>query len=497
MFWPDWSRTTDPNSTEIKDIWPKEFIAHCWEPWNPSQAAPYVPAPGEYPINEEPYFYGGVYDLLGLGASARFDRIGHRPYLCEGNIVWVSMRFKNDFLATLYELGVSKFNIYIAKASQDESLLQSLGLFALTKSVPSTYYAKPSVDAWDNNPSAYGLLHSFVLDGKGKPFSGASDAQKWKDIYNGEPTEHQGWQWNETHMYPAPVDENGDFIPVPFGSGATFVTPDFWVWDYATDQPTLTLNSDGQYWQGRSARAVEQVKGRVFIGGCIDEKGTEEPGLVRFSAVQKGVISLDVFNKSDYVQFGASPIVALKEYREQLWVFSRHEMYRLQMPNIADTVTWEILEKVAGQGTFAPMTVVTTPYGVVWANENGLWLSDGRAPQNLAENILVQYQWLSTLRPDPLARVVALPAVPIENGYNPYLSVDYDPVKDEIYVRTPTATPQTAPTTSVDSSPLITDHELRGEITLIFNLPSKTWRMEKMDFPEFGETVSRETELFA
>lgn len=470
-----------------------EYIPHCWEPFNPSQQPPYTQS-----LDKPTFDFGYSYNHGDTDSG-----IGHRPYLTRGNVVFIQLRLKNEIIDTLYEMGLSEIKVYCSKPDMENSLLRSQGIFAFNKDIPAGFYGLPVSEYWDNNPNDYGLVRTFRFDGKPKGFADLDDYEKWKE-YDGSPTVSAGWITDGFNTYSWPTNKDGSFntpasvLPatVPGYYWSYPLLPDSYLWDYPITAPTLTLNSDGNYWQGRSARCVEQIKGRVFIGGCIDDKGHEEPGIVRYTAVQGGVLSLDVFNEADFVQFGAAPITALQEYREQLWVFTREDMYRLQMPSITDILSWELLEKISGQGAFGPKAVKKTPYGVVWINETGLWISDGRIPERLSRVVDPHYQWIATLRPDPLVRSVRLPAVPVERGFNPYLSLDYKSEEDELVISTPTLSPLTPPTDSLDSTPLTSDHNLTGELRLIFDFKSKTWRAETTTFPEFGQPVTRETYLF-
>lgn len=468
-----------------------DYIGYCWEPFNPSQQPPYTQDLTD-PLYDSSYY---------INHGVTGNSIGFRPKLTQPNYLYLNLRIKNDSVAKLVSLNVEKINVYIAKASQTKSRFKSIGLFSISKNVPATYYGLPEKEYWDDNPQDYGLLRSFVFDGRTNGFADVDNFDEWKEFYRGDPVDINSWGSMPDRIISWPMNADGD----PYNSsvfpflGVFPMTPDFFIWDYATGAPTLSLNSDGTYWHGRSARCVEQIKGRVFLGGTIDEQGEEEEGMVRYSAVQGANISLDVFNKSDFLKFGALPIVAMKEYREQLWVFNRHEVYRLQMPSVTQPVTWEVLEKTSGQGSYNPKTVVSTPYGVVWCNDNGVWISDGRIPENLAQAIVPAYQWLAIMRPHPLMRINKIKPVPIEDGYNRYLSMVYDPVKDTLVISTPFVDlieGEDLPTRTPDSDVFLQDHEFKGEFALIFDFASKTWRAESAEFPMFGNAVSRETILW-
>jgi len=96
-------------------------------------------------------------------------------------------------------------------------------------------------------------------------------------------------------------------------------------------------------------------------------------------------------------------------------------------------------------------------------------------------------------------RINKIKPVPIEDGYNRYLTLSYDPVKDSLIITTPfldLVEGEDAPTTTPDSDVFSQDHEFKGELSLIFDFASKTWRAESIEFPEFGDAISRENALW-
>ena len=248
-------------------------------------------------------------------------------------------------------------------------------------------------------------------------------------------------------------------------------SPDFCVWDYPTSQP-LILDSSGRYWEGMGARCICVIKGRVFIGGVINKTGEEEQAIIRYSDVQGGVISQDIFSLENKLIVGHNPHSALAEYREQLWAFSQEDVYRLQMPSITDPTTWEFLD-VIQQGTFSPKTVVTTPYGVVFANSGGVWISDGGMPENLALPILGSYQSMANGKYYNYMFDTEGFEYPVEE-WNKFMEVIYDKFKDEVVVMS---------TAAGRGKEIGNEEDAQYINKFIFNFPFKNWRVEKHDLP--------------
>lgn len=479
--------TTTPDTHYVFPSW----RAYCWEPFNPFVRDDFT---GLDSAND-PYtdFWYPRWDHGGI-TNQGATQVGYWPRHCEGNIIGFNLRIDKDYIAKLVDVGLEEVNVYIVEASEDESLLRSQGLFAYTKDVPSQYYGLPKKKFWDNDPQNYRLLHSFSFTEDAKGFADVDDYETWKQFYDGQPGTTSAWSVFDDRMVGTPQNEDGSFVTnaqIDANSGSR-LTPEYVIYDYGVSGPSMILNSDARYWDGIAARCVAQVKGRVFIAGLTKKGGEEEQGIVRFSAVQSGVISLDVFNEADSIRLGGKPVTALMEYREQLWIFGDTELHRVQMPVITDTSSWEVLDKIDGQGVSEPKLVTTCPYGVVWANGAGVWISDGRMPENLADPVLGAYMTLMTGQPYPFQSFVQLPIPAVYDGtYNKYATLEYLPLKDEVMISFPVTevTRSGGGITSVFVEDL---GEIIREVRLIYHFPSKTWRCETYDLTTFGEEVTQE-----
>jgi len=420
------------------------------------------------------------------------------PELCEGNMVHFGLRIKNDFWDDLSSMNVTAFNLYVSKPDLQSSIIRSVGTMSPKDPEPGLYpKAKVSQDNVKDSQD-FALVKTWLIEGEGSPVS------NWKN-YNGVPLSTNAWYDNGTYIYAVPQNADGSAR----GSVPTFVdhntdygaigeadswTPDFILWDYPVHGKNLSLNSSGDYWDGIGARLVAVIKGRTFLGGCIDRNGQEDVALVRYSDVQSGVAAQDVFSQERKMRIGHNAHTAFVVYREQLWFFTRYDNYRMQMPNVYDESTWEWLDSV-GMGTFSAKTVCETPYGLVYCNEAGVWITDGRIPENMAVPILPSYQRLirsdkaasgaPEYMPEPayIGEYVD-PTDPTatellirnsEENINPYLECTYDTIHDELVVSTPM---------------WIRDLDNYGrwvpkrEYRLIYSFANKNWRVESYDLPE-------------
>lgn len=482
-----------------------EYIAHCWEPFNPSLNVLDV---RDFSGHQAYYGTANVYASAGdyfFPTERRFPPnanggyeypTGAWPYLTEGNIISFALRVKKEWIDRFVDAGLQEVNVYIVECG-DRSQLRSQGLYAYTKDVPDTYYSLPKKEFWDDDPQNYRLLHSFKFRGEAKGFADIDDFDTWQRFYNGEPGTSSAWGLYEDRIISMPQNADGSFptndqLQAGTGPNPLYTTPEFVIWDYGTTGKTLTLNSNAEYWDGLTARCVAQVKGRVFIAGLTKTGGQEEQGIVRFSAVQSGVISLDVFNEADVIRLGGKPITALLEYREQLWIFTQDELHRVQMPVITDPATWEVLDKIDGQGVREPKLVTATPHGVVWANDAGLWISDGRMPQNIADPILGAYVTLMTGHPYPFQAQIQLPVPAIRGtAYNQFASLEYTPLSDELHLSFPVAI-ITRMSNGITTIFAEDEGDINQEVRLVYSFPFQNWRSESYELPVFGSQLTQE-----
>jgi len=441
----------------------QEPLAYAWEPFNPTLAAstPYTPATDQYPWGNK--------NIVPDKYRAKHDEL---------NVIFLFCKIKKDSVDKLLDLGLEEIRVYSAAPDPERSLLRSQGLLSFEEIATPGLYAYPITENIDDL-SNYRLVQSYVLDGKTENLYGPNDGESWRELYSGERLGRRNSWWQMgTHLISVAQDDTK--APV------AKVTPDFIMYDrpQTTANTPLILDSSGTYWAGKAASLVTVIKGRVFIGGCIDEYGKEEQGVIRYSDVQGGTISKDVFSKENLIYLGANPHTALVEYREQLWAFSEHDIYRMALDNIGDITTWEILERIEGQGTFSPKTVIVTPYGVCWANKSGVWLSDGRMPQRLTDSIPALYESMSTGQPYPYDSALNLGEIPTwPRHINPYLEVAYDPFEDELIVSTPFKQDEFFDGGGVEQA-------VYDVFDLVYSFSRQSWRTERIQSKVFDFGLS-------
>lgn len=394
------------------------------------------------------------------------------------NTIQFTVRINKEALAILLAQGTSNIKVYASRPNNDEKLFDKVGSSSLTDAPP--IYAKPIITENSDDKiiegTNYGLLKTFLIEGKSDIIQDYTDVKRSNYRTN-------AWTLNKGWIYAIPVNEGDrkaglDDSLVP-GGADTFATPqnrvsvlpsfrfstddyssalkeyfnnftpDFFLWDYPSDTESYIIGDSGQYWEGTGARCITSVKGRTFIGGTFDKDFTEEQGTIRWSSLNNGSHITDLFAEEARLQVGHLPITSLLEYREQLWVFNKENYYRVMLNEIGNVNSWEFVDSKFGQGTYSPKTVCKTPYGVCFASEGGIFLSDGTNPLNLVDNaeqvlaIKSLYQHLMLGNTYQYSQINNPGDIFIEPGkdYNIYAELYYESEKDELILTTPIKRP--------------------------------------------------------
>lgn len=426
------------------------------------------------------------------------------------NTLQFSIRINKEYFGKLLEQDAVEFNLYVSERHETESFLNTVGIIEPVEA-PNGYYMKPALDTVniddvDFDYSKFRLVKTFLIEGASQTID--------YDIYAGTATRTNAWLQAgddgdttvDDYVYAVPnIDDGTGFIEnnrlpdfdntyaergLPYTGGNNndkMWYPDFTLYDYPSDAPPLTLNNSGEYWEGLGAKHIEIIQGRTFIAGCIDDEGKEEQAVVRYSAVQNGVASKDIFVKEDKITFGHSPITALMNYRDQLWIFSEDRQYRMIPHNVFDVSTWEVLDVQHAQGCLSNKTLTIAPKGVCFASRNGIWISDGRMPSSLTDapqqGLAIQslYQRLAIgktydyqAQADP-----GRPYIDPDTGFNPYLELYYDKDSDELVLSTPVKKNSSEMYENEANNYMIEDWEyFTHEVRVIYSFANNNWRTD-------------------
>lgn len=469
-----------------------------------------------------------LYDNYGDGNTAvpgRFttDLSGYH------NTIQFTIRLNKEALAILLAQGSSNIKVYASRPNNDEKLFDKVGSSSLTDAPP--IYAKPLITENSDDRiiegTKYGLLKTFLIEGP-------SDIIQ--DYTNVKRSNYRTNAWrldkdlnNKEWIYAVPVNEgdrvaglssliaqnalnlpsfefesvtdlntnsaNNEFAQPYYNN----FTPDFFLWDYPSDTESYIIGDSGQYWEGTGARCITSVKGRTFIGGTFDKDFTEEQGLVRWSSLNNGSHITDLFVEEASIQVGHLPITALLEYREQLWVFNKDNYYRIMLNEIGNVNSWEFVDSKFGQGTYSPKTLTKTPYGVCFASEGGIYLSDGTNPINLVDNpeqvlsIKSLYQHLMLGNTYQYSQINNPGEVFIEPGkdYNIYAELYYESEPDELILVTPIKK-ESDGTFEYDETYYNLENHLSNThwYKLIYSFANKNWRTEVGNYYVNPETLA-------
>ena len=364
--------------------------------------------------------------------------INQFPFVC------FSLRFnipQGDDLFQHIPQGISSFKLYVSNPDPATSSF----FYTEGSEWAVDIYRRPLVK--DSVSRAYGLVKEFLVredldlqkDGTETDFAGFGIANqgttsvahgKWSKFPNPEPFIQQ-------EIGSPQLSNSGGsgfyYIPYKYSEFSKELTPDFYLWDYASG-PALTdnLRNLSVSWDGIGARCITQVSNRIVIGGTIDKDGSEEIGRIRASAVQGTTMLNTVFAELDALDVSSTPIYALLNFRNDLWVFSRNSIVRINPSNPYDMATWQIIDTVTGQGIQNRKHVVQTPTGIFFANTTGLWFANGSEIKNVSLPVTQSYKMLYDQYNAEWQGYNKYTLMPHMGAYNDSFELSYSPQNNEV-----------------------------------------------------------------
>jgi hypothetical protein len=413
-----------------------------------------------------------AYDYVDLLAGTTPTVLGHADVFPISASKEVHFNLRINAKVEDLPIGLSELRLYIAnKNIQDAGLIDYA--YAVLPAVSEVNDPVNTYKAWvkvsdmlyrnpdsDREQFSYSLAKSFVVFGD-------PDLYKRRAVDTG----HNNYGVNNVSVNE--WEDMGTYLQGKNTDGGV-VRSEFYIWDYMnrTADPIATnLGNAIALWKGKGAAVIASMKGATFIAGCLDTLGKLEVGLIRKSLLQGAVQSTDTFVEVDYLKVGNETHTALIEFRGQLWAYSRTQVHRIQLRDMSDLDTTEVLEVLEGNGTFSPKTVIACPYGVVWLNESGVWLSNGGEPRLLSKEIEPLY--LSMVRGKEFIHSSG-DVLQFSIGsdlYNKTLQVVYDPLRYDIVVSCKAARlPCYGTPAGEDEQPL--------DFRLIYSVTYKNWRIE-------------------
>lgn len=375
-----------------------------------------------------------------------FAQASRSPLVC------FTLRINLPHTQSIWDLvpqGVTSFKLYVSMPNPATSgFFDASGDWAQSKTGedPSPgCYTLPQVT--DKVSRAYSLVKEFLIkEDKALQTDGIADDfysynfgdQGWKSVAHGKWVKFpnpEPFVGQETNI-PQLIDFGGSgyyYIPYSRSEFGLNPTPDFYLWDYASG-PALTdnLRTLSVGWDGIGARCITQVSNRIVIGGTIDKDNTEEIGRIRASAVQGTTMLNTVFAELDALDVSSTPIYALLNFRNDLWVFSRNSIVRINPTNPYDMATWQIIDTITGQGIQNRKHVTQTPTGIFFANSTGLWFANGSEIKNVSLPVLQSYKMLYDQNSAEWQGYNKYTLMPHMGAYNDSFELSYSPQNNEV-----------------------------------------------------------------
>lgn len=368
------------------------------------------------------------------------------------NVIQFTIRLNKKALALLLAHNCSEIKVYASRPNNSDILFDRIGTGGLTDCPP--IYAKPMINDLSDQTiiegAKYALCKSFVLQGSSVPI------EKYLEV-NDNGSRTNAWKTSGDWIYAVPLKENSKEAsslpecqfdipsdpPDPDDPPLNF-TPDFFLWDYPIGDGLL-IGDSGKVWRGTGNRCITVAKNRTFIAGCYDKDYVEEKSRVRWSSMNAGVHINDLFVEEAFMDVGALPITALQNYREQLWIFNKSNYYRVMLNEIHNPASWEFVDAKFGQGTYSPKTLISTPYGVAFCGEAGIFLTDGTNPANLVDNqeqvlaVRSLYQYIMLGKTNQYGKYNDFGDIYLEEGktHNIFAELFYDTIADELVLTSP------------------------------------------------------------
>jgi len=108
------------------------------------------------------------------------------------------------------------------------------------------------------------------------------------------------------------------------------------------------------------------------------------------------VAKYDIFPSSYKLEIAGNDgdeFTALAYFNGILFAFKKNSLFLIDISNIGNDASWRLLNKFEGMGTTGQWGVATTNYGIAWVSRTGVYLSQGKNPQNLILEKISYENW--------------------------------------------------------------------------------------------------------
>lgn len=304
-----------------------------------------------------------------------------------------------------------------------------IGIHATTKAYPETGVNSVGIkindsDGGDWEAGTYQTAQSFVYDGNqesllkvGTTYTLSASNRKFEIIIGYQPNTSFSKRITHSRIY---VRENGTdddwilFAEVSFVDGIrTQLDSDYSAWEdteansnqvytkevlslkpnvdtyetingYNADEPAVSIGGAGE---GYKTSVV--TNGRTFLANIKttnkDNEIVHMPDRIMYSQMGK----YDTFPTSNYLDIGINDgdeFIKLESFADRLFAYKKNKLYIINIGNGADT-QWFLENEYTALGVTSYNATVKVDLGIMWANENGLYLYDGQAVTNLQNKI--------------------------------------------------------------------------------------------------------------
>ena len=163
--------------------------------------------------------------------------------------------------------------------------------------------------------------------------------------------------------------------------------------DRVSSLPLLTYQSENGYSSdtnlGVMYKAVTVVQRKVYIGNLKIGERTYPDRMLRADADRFDSFPDDGAHYIDVATADGDSITELESFGDKLLQFKKKTAYLIKVTTEGE----ELEETWRGAGVLSPSQVVNTKNGVVWVNNNGLFLYDGEKLNHITEKNFTSDDW--------------------------------------------------------------------------------------------------------
>ena len=153
---------------------------------------------------------------------------------------------------------------------------------------------------------------------------------------------------------------------------------------FPADVKSVSIGATGE---GYKTSVV--ANGRTFVANIKakneDDETLHMPDRIMYSQTGK----YDTFPTTNFIDIGVNDgdeFIKLESFADRLFAYKKNKLYIINISGGADT-QWYLETEYNALGVESHNSVVKVDLGIIWANENGLYLYDGSAVNNLQNKI--------------------------------------------------------------------------------------------------------------